>query len=444
MRSESPNTPRVGRRSRRRSLRPAAPVAVLAALTMAVSGCGGGGSDDGTVQLRFSWWGADERHAVTQEVIERFEAKHPDIAIQPDYTDWDSYWDRLATSSAAGDAPDIIQHDQQYLRDYAGRNALLDLSEYGDQLDLSEIDELVLPTGELEGGQFAVPSGVNAFALVADPEAFEEAGVDMPDDETWTWDDYVDTTIEISEGTDGEVVGAQNYGFNTASFEIFARQHGESLYTEDGTVGYSDSTLAEWWEYSAEAREGGGEHSAAESIEINAGGPDQSVVATNSGAMAGFWSNQVGDLSETADRGLELLRWPGESENEQPGTFFKPAMYYTISSDTDHPEEAATFVDFLVNDSEAAELILADRGLPANLTLRDEIKDELSEGDAKGAEFLEEIADDVQPADPAPPQGAGEVVDIVKRVNEDVLHGSITPEEAAETFTEEVKATIGG
>ncbi|RNL85035.1 ABC transporter substrate-binding protein [Halostreptopolyspora alba] len=437
MRSESPRGPRGRYRAHRGAI---APVAAVAALIVMASGCGGG--DDGTVELRFSWWGPDGRHQITQEVIDLFEEKHPEITIEGDYTDWDSYWDRLATSSSANDAPDVIQHDEQYLRDYAGRDALLNLDEYSDQLDVSEVDELVRGTGELEGGRYAVPSGVNAFVIIADPQAFEEAGVEMPDDSSWTWQDYVDIAAEVSEESDGELVGAQNNSFNTAGFEIFARQNGESLYTEDGELGFSPSTMERWWDYTVQLQEEDAEPSPAESIERDADGPDRSVLATNDGAMAGFWTNQVGDLANTADRELEILRFPGETEFENPGTFFKPAMHWTVSADTEHPEEAATFVDFLVNDPEAAELMLADRGIPVNTGVREQIYDDLPEADAKGADFLSEIEDDVLPADPPPPQGAGEVVDIVKRINEDVLYGENTPEEAANRFVEEAEAAI--
>lgn len=75
-----------GRLRRRPLLKIAAGVG---AVVMAATACGGGsGSEDGVVELRFSWWGADDRHAVTQQVIDEFEAANPDIRIVGDYTDW--------------------------------------------------------------------------------------------------------------------------------------------------------------------------------------------------------------------------------------------------------------------------------------------------------------------------------------------------------------------
>jgi multiple sugar transport system substrate-binding protein len=425
---------------KRRTLPPV--VGACAGLVLLATACGGdGGGADGDVELRFSWWGADDRHATTQEVIEIFEEQNPGVTITADYTDWDAYWDRLATATAGGDAPDIITQEERFLREYSDRGALLDLNEL--DIDMSSLDELVEESGDVEGARYGVATGVNVFSIMADPQAFDEAGVDLPDDGTWTWQDYIDLSAEISEATDGEVVGSQSMGYNENSFSIYARQQGEALYTPDGELGFSEDTLTEWFEIVHEMQETGGQPGADESVEIEAGGPDQSVIATNSGAMAHFWSNQLGGIAATADREVELLRYPGESEFERTGMYFKPAMYYSISSETDHPEEAAAFVDFLVNSEDAAELILADRGLSVNTEVRDSVADSLPEADQQSADFLDELRSDIVDGPPPPPVGAGDAVEIIKRITDDVQFGEITPEEAAERFMTELGDATG-
>ena len=427
-----------------RTRRTAAPLALAAAVTLLASACGGGSSaEDGVVELRFSWWGADDRHSNMQQVIEIFEADNPDIRISPDYTDWGSYWDRLATSTAADDAPDIMMQEERYLREYGDRGALADLNEFSDELDLSKIDPLIADSGDLDDQTYGVASGVNVYAILADPEAFAEAGVEMPDDTTWTWDDYVEISSEISEATDGEVVGTQSMSYNESGFQIFARQQGENLYGEDGELAFSPDTLAEWFQITEDLLESGGQPGASQSVEIEAGGPDQSVLATNTGAMAHFWSNQLGGLTASSDRDLELLRYPGESDGERTGMYFKPAMFYSVSAGSEHPQEAARFVDFMLNDNQAAELILADLGLPANIDVRAHILSSLSAADERSAIFLSDVEGDIVDGNPPPPIGAGEVVEITKRVSDELAFGNLTPEEAAEQFITEVEAATG-
>lgn len=414
----------------------------MGALVMAVSSCGGSGEDGDTVELRFSWWGSDERHETLQEVIEVFEEENPDIRIAGDYTDWDSYWDRLATSTAANDAPDIVMQDEQYLREYAERGAMVDLDELGDELDLSDMDPLIADSGDLDGQTFGAATGVNAYPILADPEAFEEAGVDMPDDETWTWDDYVEVATEISEATDGEIVGTQSMAYNETGLQTFARQHGENLYTDDGELAFSQETAEAWFQVTMDLQDSGGQPDADSSVEIDAGGPDQSVIATNDGAMAHFWSNQLGAISTAADREVELLRYPGESEHERTGMFFKPAMYYSVSAESDYPEESARFIDFMLNEVEPSEMILADLGLPANVEVRDAVLDDLPDADARGAEFLEEIEDSIVDGNPPPPTGSSEVEEITERLSNEMKFGDLTPAEAAEQLIAESEEVI--
>ena len=422
--------------ARRRA--PLSVFSAVAAVVMMATACGddSGGSEE--VNLRFSWWGADDRHATIQQVIENFEADNPHIRITGENTDWASYWDRLATNTAADDAPDITMQEERYLREYGDRGALLDLNEL-EELDQSGLDPLISDSGDLEGQTFGLATGVNAYSVLADPEAFEAAGVDMPDDETWTWDDYVEIATEISENTDGEYVGVQSMSYNEAGFQIFARQHGENLYDEDGDLAFSPETLEAWFQVTKDLLDSGGQPDASQSVEIEAGGPDQSVLATNDGAMAHFWSNQLGGITGSSDRDIQLLRYPGESENERTGMFFKPAMFYSISSGTDHPEEAALFVDYMLNEPTVAELMLADLGLPANLEVREHILEDLPEADAQVAEFMSEVEGTIVDGNPPPPIGAGEVVEIVKRISDDLAFETITPAEAAEQFISEVE-----
>ncbi|MFE6386850.1 ABC transporter substrate-binding protein [Nocardiopsis dassonvillei] len=413
--------------------------AAAAATVLLASACSG--SDDGTVELRFSWWGSNERQATMLQVIENFEADNPDIRITAETTDWSAYWDRLATTTAANDSPDVLMQEERYLREYADRGALLDLSE-AEGLDLSLIDPLVAESGQLDGQTFGAASGVNAYSIHADPEAFAAAGVEMPDDDSWTWADYVEIAGQISEGTGGEIAGAQSMSYNEAGFQVFARQHGEALYNEDGSLGFSQETLEAWYEITQDLLENGGQPSAARSVEIQAGGIDQSVVATGEGAMAHFWSNQLGNVVEASGREIQLLRYPGETEFDRTGLFFKPAMFYSISAGSEHPAEAARFVDYMLNDPAASELLLADLGLPANTEVREAILDDLPESDARMAEFMSEIEGTIVDGNPPAPIGAGQVVDISSRVSDGLAFGDLTPAEAAEQFMTEVEAAI--
>ena len=57
------------------------------------------------------------------------------------------------------------------------------------------------------------------------------------------------------------------------------------------------------------------------------------------------------------------------------------SMPWTLGKSSKHPEEAATLIDFLINDKDAAKILMTVRGVPAPDSVRETIAP-LLEGDA--------------------------------------------------------------
>jgi multiple sugar transport system substrate-binding protein len=423
--------------------------AALAVMLLAAS-CGSGdgdgqGGEEGPVSIRFFWWGSDERAKLTEQAIAAFEKKFPDVDVKGEYIEWGEYWDRLATATSAGDMPDVLMQEERFLREYASRGALMDLSEQEDIIDTSNLDPLVLDTGRVEDGLYALASGVNAFGVLANPKMFQDLGVQIPDDSKWTWEDYIKTAVALTKASGGKIYGTTDYGVDEAGLKIFARQHGESFYTDDGEVDLSPQTVAQWWEYSVQLRDQGGTPPADVTVEAQqTSGPEASLLGTKKAAMSWFWSNQLGAAAEAVGNELVMLRPPGETQFQERGHFLKPAMAYAISSQTEQPEAAARFVNFMLNDPAAIDVIGSDRGLPANLEQRERIMADLEADKVAEAEFITEVADEIENPLPTPPTGAGATVDLLTRINEEVLFDRLTPAQAAEQFISELKAETGG
>ncbi|WP_222195568.1 ABC transporter substrate-binding protein [Modestobacter italicus] len=407
---------------------------------------GGTTREDGPVNMRFSWWGSDTRHAATQELIDLYESQNEGVTIEGDFTGFADYWDRLATSTAGGEAPCIMQQDTRYVREYADRNALLDLSPYIEDgtIDNSNLDENVAETGMVEDATYAIPTGVNAFSVVIDPQAYAAAGVEVPDGESWTWDEMVETAAQVTQATGGQVYGMQAMGLNggDTNFEVYAREHGEALFDENGEIGFTQETLVDWWNIEKQASESGAEPPPSTTVEVFNGGVDQALVATGRGASGFWWTNELPALTAGAGHELQFLRFPTEEGNGETGMYLKPAMFWAISSDCESPQEAAMFLDWLINSEEAVNIIKADRGLPVNTELRDQIAPTLDAPGQAAVAFVEEITPDLQDPPALPPQGAGEVQSILQRYTEQILFDQISVEDAAEQFMTEVESAI--
>lgn len=431
------------RRTKRR-LRASALVAATAAAVLALTACGGGSeakSADGKVELRFAWWGGDKRAQVTQAAIAAFEAENPNIKIKPEYGDWSGYWDKLATQVAANDAPDIIQMDEKYITEYSTRGALLDLSKY--KIDTSKLDAAALDAGKSEKGLTGIAAGINAATILANPAVFKAAGVALPDDKTWTWEDFERISAEVTSKSPKGTYGAAAYGTDEASLGVWLRQNGKSLYTDDGKLGFEPSDIAQWWSFLKELSEKKAVPSASEVVEAEAAPLDQSGLATGKNGLAFWWSNQLPALEKAAGGELQILRFPSKTGKAADAKlWYKASQFWSASSRTKHPEETAKFIDFLTNNVKAGEALLADRGVYPNSDVRDAIAPKLAKADVKVVTFIDQIKGELGDAPAAPPKGAGAIQEIVKRYTSEVLFNRLSTDEAGKKAVDEMKSAI--
>ena len=92
-------------------------------------GGGGGGGESGAATLALAWWSNPTRTKNTEAMIAAYQTANPDVKITGQPGEFASYWDKLATQTAGGTAPDIIQMDMAYIAEYGTRGALLDLKD---------------------------------------------------------------------------------------------------------------------------------------------------------------------------------------------------------------------------------------------------------------------------------------------------------------------------
>jgi len=412
----------------------------------ALTACGSGGGDAGgdisaePVTLRFTWWGSDARHKRTQQVIDLFTKANPTITIKGEFKEWNGYWDSLATTVAANDAPDIIQMDELYLSSYAQRGALLDLGTAGKHLSVADFEASALDTGKVDGKQYAVPTGLAAYSIVVNTDLLAQYKIALPDDATWTWDDLKTIGAQISTASGGKVTGVQSWGFDTGGVNIWARQAGASLYDDKGNVAIPPDVLTNFWQYLLDLTKQGIAPPPSVTIERAGAALDQSGTATNTSVFGTWWNTQLTSLAAASGQNLKLLRQPGEAQAGAPGAYYKPSMFWSISARSEHPAEAALFVNFLANTPEAGDILLTDRGVPANAKVRSAITPKLTDADKAAAEYLGALK--VGQAPRVTPNGASGIEAILKRNTEGVLFERQTPQQAAAAFIKELQAEI--
>lgn len=146
-----------------------------------------------SIKLRVAWWGSQTRHDRTQKVLELYRAKvNRKVSFVTEFGSWSGYWDKLTTQAAAKNLPDIIQMDYMYLAQYVQKGLLADLTPYTKNgiLNLKDVSEASIKSGSVGGRIYAISLGTNALAIIYDPAVAQKAGVKIPEDGNWTWNDY--------------------------------------------------------------------------------------------------------------------------------------------------------------------------------------------------------------------------------------------------------------
>lgn len=361
-------------------------------------GEGAGGQDDGEqITLRIAWWGGQERHDRTLQVIELYEELNPHIKIVPEYSGFDGYFDKLTTQFAAGNAPDIIQYGGN-LEDYVRQGVVLELDPYiGKELDISKHDPDMIETGTFNGKFYGVTLGTNAFGVILNKTVFEEAGVALPPPD-WTFEQYLEIAKQI---TDSGV----SYGSMDMTDEwwaVYLAQLGKTTHIQhdDGRfeMGFTEEDALNWFKLMEQARESGG--IVPPEIQVEASQtPEQSMVVMRDVAIYHAASNQlIAFNSATED---EIIIHPAPIMVENPvygsGLSLRPSQFFAGYAKTEHPEEVARFLDFFTNNPQAIEILGNERGIQVNSEMRDHLAQFANEADRSALEFISYVSEHSSP-----------------------------------------------
>ncbi|MBT1170307.1 extracellular solute-binding protein [Bifidobacterium sp. SO4] len=423
--------------------------ALMAAVTLSVTAaCGSsvGASDvpvvpaEGDVTIRLNWWGGDARIKATEEAVKGFEKEHPNIHVETEYSDWTGYWDKLAVQSAGGNAPDVMQMDELYLAFYGSMGSLLDLDKASKYLDLNGMDAATRAMGKVEGKQVAAPATTAQYGVIVNNDILDELGITLPDTSRWTWDDFERVAEQITERSGGKYIGsiAPNNGYG---LQLWARQHGDALF-KGNAIAIKPENLASFLNLPARWAKNGIEGSAERWSENTAAALNDSDFGKGTQAMMITQATMITPYAQAAGMdNMSLVPMP-QTEPGARTMYFKPGMYWAISSGSQHPAEAAMLVDYLINDKNAGTILGTERGIPANNDIRTMLAGQATGTDRKALDFVDEIRSTVGKAPAVTPNGASELDKTIVRYQQDVVFGKRKPLDAAKAMIAELQESI--
>jgi multiple sugar transport system substrate-binding protein len=429
---------------------------VLLILVFALAACSGGGdttektsADKGEeeqekVEIRFAWWGDTKRHEIYNAIADNFEKEYPNITVKREFGGWGDYWDKLSTQIAGGNAPDVFGMHQFYVADYARRNALLKLDDFVDAgiIDQNNFPEPIVDSGRVGADLFMVAQGVTMTGYVYNTAVFDELGVEYPD-MNWTWEDFNKKVIEVQEAIESDdmfAVGDGGGGQLQPLFRYFLRQKGKDSYTDDGQLAFDKEDLIEWWTMWDDLRQQGVIPDAETGAEYQNVPLEQNMFVTGRTAITTIPVNQMHLYQQQFDTGeIQAVRIPTSAGGEN-GEFIEGA-YLSIPAKSDHPEEAATFINYFVNAEEALKIFKVEQGSPGSTEMVEVVKPLLDPAQQNALDFIQETVAVAERA-PYAPVGGSEIDTLFGDCASAISFGEMTVEEAADKFWEEANAIL--
>ncbi|PTL39094.1 ABC transporter substrate-binding protein [Alkalicoccus saliphilus] len=311
----------------------------------AASGENGGNGDKAVVEFfQVKPEGVD----TFDTLIDQFEEEHPDIEI--DQNTVPDGMTVLTTRFSTGDIPDIFitypVEEDYILR--ASNDYLLDMTdeEFIEQLN-PEIQDRYLEDGRMYGAALSL----NANGVLYHKPTFEEHGIDTPE----TWDEFTAAfeTLDAA-GETPLIMGNQNVD-QTSIFNLnfIAQQfdpdywerfnNGEETVTESGEWREASEKMLEIIQYAQN------DHMGTDTDQAN------QMFANGDGAMyfMGAWVlPTLRGMNENFDEEFGYFPFPQTNEPEENVTISGVDVGLSVAADSEHPEEALAFVEFLIDEAD--------------------------------------------------------------------------------------------
>lgn len=425
--------------SRRGLLAGLAAVPVLAATSACGDDSPSSTGGNGKTELSFFWWGAQARADLTDKALALYSRRHPGVTFKKTWQANQGYFDKLATLTAGGNAPDIFQIDDNYISEYASRGVTLDLTPYKDdgKLDVTKFPESLWKYGEVGGKLAGLAFGENTQGLVWNQSLLDRFKLPAPKT-GMTWDAFIDWAAQVTKAS--KIPGTQDPSAVYQALWVYLRQNGADLYKDD-KLAFDESHIGSWFQLWKGARDKGACPTPDVIHEGNATDISKQLVVTGKAGTSWVWVNQMPELKKNTKDTLGVMAYPGDPSAQ----WARASMYFSVFRGSPHKDTAVDVLNFLANDPEAGKILGTDRGMPSNLDVRKLVADTVTDPNMKQTIAVQtDLGTRFGPSSPTvPPKGHSKVKTELVRIAEEVQYGRQTPQQGAAAFVTAAKAAIG-
>jgi oligogalacturonide transport system substrate-binding protein len=323
------------------------------------------------VTLRFSWWGDDSRHKPTLDAIKKFEAKYPNIKIEAEYAGFTGYQDKQTTQIAGGTAADIMQINWNWLPIFSkDGNGFYDLNKFSKELGLaSEYSKQSLLSGTVNGKLNAIPVSLTGRVLFFNQTTYDKNNVALPK----TWEDLANAGQKFQTGSYPIVIGS--YDAWLLAMTYTQQVTGKQFISNEGKLVFTLEDIKTALQFYKNLLD----KKVTPSIQTITGeggsgiAPIAQLPSFLTGKYSGVfeWTSAISkDATPLKDKHMKMVfgGLPIAKGAKNSGAILKPSMLFAINKDCKYPLEAATFLNYILNDPQGALAMGTSRGIPIGKT----------------------------------------------------------------------------
>ena len=304
---------------------------------------------------------------------EAFMQAHPEIQVQVQVVPSEGYNERVFTSIAGGNAPDIFNSGDVVIPSIVKRNVAKDLNEFvtRDSYDLDQFYPEIIDGLTFENQLVGLTDNWDTQVMYYNRDLFEQAGVPEPTAD-WTWDDAAAAAQRITSGSDDSKIWGMLYETWFAPVHDQVYSFGGEVLSEDGTQCMLDESAGVQALQSIVDLMSAGLAPQPQVYEQEGQDPFSTFAAGRAGMWIGSGRWSAFDLQGVQDLNWAIAPRPGGPDHAR-SNFFHLAMY-AITSASNDADSAWEFLKYMVSTEGITAAFESMQGIPSQPSLADDPK----------------------------------------------------------------------
>lgn len=400
-------------------------------LALVLAGCGGNGEtqvqsgqqtgDGGEISGDLTVWAMGAEGENLPELAKQFEQEHGGITVKVVPVPWETAHDKLLTSVAGQQTPDISQMGTTWMGEFAETGALAEVPE--GTVDQTAFYESAWSTVVVDDTSFGVPWYVDTRVMFYRTDLAKKAGWD---EAPATWDELKQFARDLKEKA-GARYGINLSPANWQELMPFIWQTGTEVW--DGEQFHFDTEgVVEALAYYDSFFEEGLAAEPVPNFDVTQG----FISGTHPLFFSGPW--HVGIIQDQGGKEMEGKWDVALMPEKETRTSFVGGSDLVVFQNSDQQEAAWEFVSWLSQPAQQSEWFQITGDLPA-------VREAWESGDLAQNENLATFGEqmDMTKAPPSIPMWEEVAVSAINTEMEKVTIGGATPEEAAEAMQQQAE-----